>query len=139
MRKYTLPSFLSSFSITEEDYRKWLFARAQQHVIRDRKRSIKNVSVENYRQKIHNAVIESKGKDAYTGDDLDWSLINMWGKEGFDHDKKRFWNAPTVDHEFSKTGYLEFKICSWKFNDFKGDMNLDELKEFCKKFLEKIV
>ena len=134
MEKYSLPPFLKNI-LKEEAYKKWLQRKAMAHVRRDRKRGFQNISVSHYKELIHRAVLESKGKDAYTGKKLDWKLISKYDNEkskkrGYSY-KKQFANLPTIDHETQKKQSPSFKICSWKINDLKNDLTLEELLEEC--------
>jgi hypothetical protein len=88
---------------------------------------------------IHRAVLESKGKDAYTGKKLNWKLISQYDnvkskKLGYRF-KKRFSNLPTIDHETQNKKSPSFKICSWRINDLKNDLNLEELLEECQNLI----
>ena len=139
MEKYSLPPFLAK-KITKEVYKKWLQRKAAAHFRKDTRRGFKNISVTKYKELIHQAILESKGKDAYTGEDLNWKLIskydnkkakNLGGKY-----KKKFYYLPTVDHETPNKKNPSFKICSWKINDIKNDLTLEELLIECKKLIK---
>jgi len=73
-RKYELPYLLADI-VTHETYERWLRRKAQQHVRHDRQRGNKTAIGELYRNAIHDAVKESGGLDAYTGEKLEWNLI----------------------------------------------------------------
>ena len=137
-RKYALPSFLDS-SQSQETYERWLHRRAVAHVRRDRKRGNTEATVAAYKVAIHAAVAESGGMDAYTGEKLDWSLLNKYDndesrKHRRDY-KKQFALLPSVDHVGDGTGPANFKICSWWTNDCKNDLSLAELLVFCEAVL----
>ena len=68
--KYPLPEFLEK-RCELEAYHKWLHRRAQSLVKRDRKRWGKKLNLSAYKEKIHEAVIQSKGIDFYSGKELD--------------------------------------------------------------------
>jgi len=75
---YALPKFLNGL-ITEKAYLHWLQRKAAVHVKRDRKRGNDKATVKEYKKAIHEAVIDSKGNDAYTGEAMDWTLIDASG------------------------------------------------------------
>ena len=108
-------------------------------VRRARKRGFQNISVSHYKELIHRAVLESKGKDAYTGKKINWKLIskydNTQSKKLRYSYKKRFSNLPTIDHETQKKKSPSFKICSWRINDLKNDLTLEELLKECNKLI----
>jgi hypothetical protein len=124
--KYPLPSFLKGVA-SQGKYGKWLQRKAASLVKRDKKRAFKNISVQNYKEQIHDAVCRSKGKDAYTGDALDWKKISTYKD-------KKIPDLPSVDHCHARDGG-GFKICSWAINDMKNDMSESELMEACRVIL----
>ena len=133
-KKYILPPFLSEV-VSQETYERWLRRKAQAHVKRDRNRG--NVSALGifYREAIHVAVLESSGQDAYTGEDLNWKLISQYdndeSREKGRHYKKEFALLPTVDHVGDGMGPANFKICGWRTNDAKHDLDLSEFISVC--------
>jgi hypothetical protein len=50
--------------------------------------------------------------------------------------KQQFALLPTVDHVGDGIGPADFKICSWRTNDSKSDLSLDEFLHLCKAVLE---
>lgn len=139
LKKFSLPHFLVN-QISQESYERWLQRKAQAHVKRDRQRGNRSASGEAYRQAIHNAVIESNSLDAYTGEPLDWKLISQYDnneskKMGKDY-KKKFALLPTVDHVDDGKGPANFRICSWRTNDAKNDLNFPEFITLCKNVLK---
>ncbi|WP_419936993.1 hypothetical protein [Candidatus Palauibacter sp.] len=74
MAKQVLPTFLRGV-ISYGDYNKWLEGKAKSHVVGDRERGFSDTSVSGYISDIHDAVLESGGRDFYTGEELDWSLL----------------------------------------------------------------
>ena len=137
--KYALPPFLSA-SISQADYQKWLFRKAQAHVRRDRKRGNLAAIGEAYRLAIHAAVIECGGRDAYTGELLDWTLMGQYDNDesagGRRHYKHGFALLPTVDHVGDGLGPADFKICGWRVNDAKHDLDMPSFLAVCKAVLE---
>jgi hypothetical protein len=139
MKLFELPLFLDNV-VTREAYVRWLQGRAAAHVIRDRKRGNVSASISEYKRVIHNAVCASQGRDAYTGEQLDWHLISTYrndeSKQGGRGYKAKFALLPTVDHVGDGTGLADFKICGWRTNDAKGDLSLEEFVALCARVLE---
>ncbi|MDX2224991.1 MAG: hypothetical protein SFV21_19705 [Rhodospirillaceae bacterium] len=137
-RKYALPLFLEG-RIDQQAYLKWLTAKTNAHFKRDRKRGNAESTRENYRVAIHDAVVKSQGRDAYTGEPLRWDLIstynNAQSKQHGRGYKSGFALLPTVDHVGDGTGPAEFVICAWRTNDSKSDLTLAELVDLCRKIL----
>lgn len=133
--KYPLPLFLAG-RITPDTYLRWLGRKAMAHVKRDRKRGNDVATREAYMVAIHGAVVASDGKDAYTGEDLEWHLVskydNVESKAGKRAYKRSLCLLPTVDHVGDGTGAPDFLICSWRTNDCKNDLSRAELVEFCR-------
>ena len=71
-------------------YEKWLKGRAIAHVKRDKKRGNITATVEGYKGAIHSAVGLSEGRDHYTGESLDWSLVGSYSNEVLKADGRRF-------------------------------------------------
>jgi len=109
------------------------------HVVRDRKRWEKDILVSDYKKAIHAAVLQTGRTDAYTGEDLAWELISKYNNEASRHGKteykKRFAMLPTGDHAGKHAGDLDFRICSWRTNDAKSDLSMEDFLELCKKVL----
>lgn len=141
MKKYLLPLFLKKHS-SEKIYKKWLYGKAKSLKKRDEKRyKKKKISLSFYKEKIHEAVIQSEGKDFYTNKKLDWELIGKWNNEkarnGGHEYRKKFYNLPTVDHfdpnpKKFDTQNPGFKICSLIVNDVKNDLSHKKLIRLCK-------
>jgi hypothetical protein len=138
MRLFELPPFLENV-VTREAYVRWLQRKAAAHVKRDRKRGNQSASLSEYKRAIHEAVCISGGKDSYTREQLDWHLISTYSneesKQGRREYKARFALLPTIDHVGDGTGRADFKICSWRTNDAKGDLSLDEFVALCERVL----
>lgn len=138
-KKYALPSFLSGV-VSQDVYERWLRRKAQAHVRRDRRRGNATAVGESYREAIHLAVVESAGRDAYTGETLDWKLISQYdndeSKENGRHYKRGFAFLPTVDHVGDGMGAANFKICGWRTNDAKNDLELSEFLLVCESVLK---
>jgi hypothetical protein len=105
------------------------------HVKRDRARGRSAVRTV-YKEAIHAAVLLSGGRDAYTGDELDWRLISTYrneeskvGRHGY---KSGFALLPTVDHIDSGATESSFQICSWRTNDSKNDLSVEQFIDLCK-------
>ena len=127
MRKYQLTNKLASL-VDQETYERWLHRKALAHVRRDRNRGNTSATNELYKIAIHKAVCESDGKDCYTNEDLDWSLLSKYNNEQSKkhgrHYKKQFALLPSIDHVGDGTGEADFKICAWRTNDAKNDLKM---------------
>ncbi|MGE0115781.1 MAG: hypothetical protein AB7T07_12970 [Steroidobacteraceae bacterium] len=136
-KKHAIPDFLENV-VSPEIYERWLIRKAAAHVKRDRKRG-HTCSGSGYRAAIHAAVVASKGKDAYTGEVLDWHLISVYRNEESRHGrhtyKAGFALLPTVDHVSSEATEASFKICAWRTNDAKNDMSYVSLLELGRRLL----
>lgn len=106
------------------------------HVKRDRQRGHTAATREAYMLAIHKAVVASGGLDDYTGQKLAWNKISTYdnakSKEGRRDYKKSFWDLPTVDHWGDDLTANAFRICCWRTNDCKNDLNDEELIAFCR-------
>ena len=138
--KYELPAFLSG-KISRETYVRWLHRKAQAHAIRDRNRWKRRISVSGYKQTIHEAVQRSRGRDFYTNERLDWTLLSKYdnarSRAGGAAYKSRFALLPTVNHVNPTRRSPDFEICGWRTNDCKNDLTLAELRAFCRKILDR--
>ena len=137
--KYELPPFLEVTAVTRQVYVRWLHRKAQAHARRDSRRWRLTIGVSCYKQAIHRAVLESGGRDFYTHEELDWSLISKYDNresqsQGVKY-KKQFALLPTVDHADPESKQADFRICGWRTNDCKNDLTMTELREFCETFL----
>ena len=135
---YEFPSFLEKV-ISPEKYFRWLQRKASAHVNRDKKRGNQTANFASYKKAIHSAVKASQGKDHYTGLPLDWSLVSKYDNEeskrrGREY-KKELAALPTVDHVDDGLGDPCFVICSWRVNDAKHDLTLDEFLALCESVL----
>src|SRR4030042_5548578 len=139
MKKYQLPTFLEGV-ITQAHYQRWLHRKAMAHVKRDRKRGNEDATNEQYKLAIHRAVEESQGKDAYTDEPLDWTLLSKYDNDESRTEKaeykKRFALLPSVDHVGNQTGRTEFRICGWRTNDAKNDLSYQEFAVLCRKVID---
>lgn len=137
--KYALPEFLSPF-VDQAGYGCWLSRKAQAHVRRDRKRGNLEAIGEAYRLAIHAAVVASEGRDVYTGESLDWKLLGQYdnddSSEGRRAYKHGFALLPTVDHVGDGLGPADFKICGWRVNDAKHDLDMPAFLAVCQAVLE---
>lgn len=138
-RKYDLPDFLTDVC-SRDHYVRWLDRKADAHKKRDRKRGNPSASQSEYKAAIHRAVLAGGERDAYTGEPLDWSLIST-----YDNDeskayrrvyKRQFALMPTVDHVGDGTGSPDFRICAWRTNAAKAELDLGEFVELCRRVVE---
>ncbi len=134
--KYPMPDFLTKYQqVTQKSYERWLDRKASSQYRRDKKyHTTMKQTRQDYKKTIHQAVINSKGLDYYTGNKLDWNALSTFGKE---NGYKKIPNLPTVDHINRKNAHtkIEFVICSWQLNDMKNDLSYKEFLELCKKVL----
>jgi hypothetical protein len=137
--KYPLPTFLKGIC-TPQVYRNWLSKKAATHYKRDKRRGHTGITYEAYKIAIHQAVLDGGQFDAYTGRPLEWRLIltynNELARKGGREHKKKFADLPTVDHVGGGMGPTKFKICSWRVNDSKSDLDLPEFLELCRAVLD---
>lgn len=138
MRKYQLPYFLAQ-TVDQAGYERWLHRKAVAHVRRDRNRGNNTATNEKYKIAIHRAVCASEGRDAYTNEELDWSLLSQYDNELSQKNGKRYkkWFAmlPSVDHVGDGKGTANFKICAWRTNDAKNDLSYEEFLDLCWKVI----
>lgn len=138
-RKYERPPFLVRH-VSQTEYEKWLSSKANTHIKRDQNRGNRQSTREQYKLAIHNAVVESEGLDAYTGKPLRWDLIRAYNNTDSEREgrkyKAKFSDLPTVDHVGDGIGHPDFRICSWKVNDAKNELSLDEFVALCEVVLE---
>jgi hypothetical protein len=134
--KYQCPAFLT-LQVSSTKYTRWLHGKAAAHVRRDKKRGNPNATVPIYQLAIHQAVLDSGGRDHYTGELLDWSLIssydNAQSKAGRRTYKAGFALLPTIDHVGNGLGKADFKVCAWRTNDAKSDLAHDEFVALCRR------
>ena len=137
-RKHSMPRFLEGV-ISPEAYEHWLKNKAAAHVKRDRNREQSDVTPSFYKKAIHAAVLRSEGRDAYTGEVLNWKLISTYNNEdskaGKHSYKSKFALLPTVDHISAGTTKAIFRICGWRTNDAKSDLSFEGFVELCQKVL----
>ena len=124
---------------SQELYSRWLRRRASAHAKRDRARG-HSCSVSAYKDAIHQAVVVSKGRDSYTGESLDWSLLSTYDNEASKNGKHlykaKFALLPTVDHFEASSKIVSFKVCAWRTNDAKNDLSHKDFVDLCKRVLE---
>jgi hypothetical protein len=139
-KHHALPQFLVN-RVDPLVYERWLARKAAAHLKRDRKRGYEGISGSQYRNEIHKAVLESGGRDYYTGEELDWTLLSKYNNEesneGRHAYKAGFALLPTVDHIESARMNSGFRICGWRTNDAKHDLSHHEFIELCKLVVQK--
>ena len=139
MLKHPLPQFLTG-KVLSATYTRWLQRKASAHVRRDKKRYSGEINVSSYKDKIHEAVLQSAGSDKYTGEYLDWSLLSKYNNEK-SRDGRRAYKAelallPTVDHVESANHKTEFCIRSRRTNDAKHDLSVESFLDLCVRALK---
>ena len=136
--KRILPEFLVG-KVSQEQYARWLERKAAAHVKRDRKRDFDGAVGAAYRDAIHQAVLLSAGRDAYTGEDLHWELLSQYDNEksraGRSVYKASFGLLPTVDHLDASASAVSFRICAWRTNDAKNDLTHETFLDLCHRAL----
>jgi hypothetical protein len=132
-RKHSTPAFLDGI-VSPVAYERWLERKAVAHLKRDRTRD-RPATRPLYKEAIHAAVLQSGGRDWYTGEELDWRLISTYrneaskaGRHGY---KSGFALLPTVDHIDSGAIESSFRICSWRTNDAKNDLTPEQFISLC--------
>jgi hypothetical protein len=120
-------------------YSRWLSRKAAAHVRRDRKRE-RDCTIVQYKKEIHSAVCESGGKDFYTGEALNWSLVSTYNNESSESGRTKYKKTlallPTIDHTVDASGRPKFVICSWYVNDAKGDLPIEDFYQLCQRVLD---
>jgi hypothetical protein len=134
--KFERPNFLPAV-VTQAKYDYWLYRKALTHARRDRKRGNSTSKVAAYKLAIHTAVCRSEGRDAYTGEELSWTLISKYDNESSKQQRRaykaQFALLPTVDHVGDGLGPADFRICAWRTNDAKSDLPYDEFLGLCQR------
>jgi hypothetical protein len=137
-KKYALPIFLRG-NATQANYLRWLGRKSITHVRRDRERGNLTAINEAYKVAIHGAVVASNGRDHYTGEMLDWSLLGRYNNDESKEKRRRYKASfallPTVDHVGDGLGPADFKICGWRTNDAKHDLTHDEFVALCRRVI----
>jgi hypothetical protein len=133
-RKYQLPGSVAPL-LDQQVYERWLARKAAAHAKRDRKRGNLTATIEAYKVAIHHAVETSGGRDAYTGEDLNWNLVSKYDNEesklGRRTYKALYALLPTVDHVGDGLGVADFRICGWRTNDAKHDLSYHDFIDLC--------
>lgn len=133
---YQIPDFLAP-TLNQQRYEKWLQGRARAHHRRDKKRGNPSATNAEYKRAIHSAVTTSDGRDYYTGESLDWSLLgrydNAESRAGRREYKATFALLPTVDHVDDGLGPANFKVCAWRTNDAKSDLTQAQFVALCRR------
>jgi hypothetical protein len=137
MNKHPMPKFLEQV-VEAAAYERWLRRKAMAHVKRDRKRG-RPCAVALYKDGIHNAVVRSAGKDAYTGEDLDWTLLSTYRNEDSKLGRHAYRAGrrllPTIDHVAADAVEGDFQICSSRTNDAKNDLPFSDFLDLCEMVL----
>ena len=135
---YALPDFLVGRT-DETTYVRWLRRKAAAHLKRDRKRCDHEITGQQYRLLIHDAVKRSDGRDHYTGEELRWELLSTYCNETSKAERSAYKATmallPTVDHVPGADGRYDFVICGWRTNDSKNDLSHDEFIELCRRVI----
>jgi hypothetical protein len=85
---------------------------------------------------IHRAVVHSGGRDHYTGQQLDWSLVGQYNNAESNARKRDYKAAmallPSIDHVGDGLGEADFKLCAWRTNA-KSDLTHDDFVALCRR------
>ncbi len=112
--QYAVPGLIK-VQCDQAKYSRWLQRKAVAHVKRERKRA-RPCTVAQHKAYIHAAICGSGGKDFYTGELLDWSLVSTWdndsAKSGRAKYKRTLALLPTIDHTVDERGKPKFVICA---------------------------
>jgi hypothetical protein len=136
-QRWFLPSFLEGIC-TLAQYRRWLFSHANVLLSRDKKLMrpyALSGHMELYKEKL-DAAAHHGMSDPFTGDILQWELINMWDpskKDPSAHSVRQFRLLPTADHVDPASDVLDIEICSWFMNGCKGNLGPQEFVAICRK------
>lgn len=136
-RKYQIPDFVTAANLTQSAYERWLYVRAAAHSKRDKKKGNTTATIEAYKVAIHRAVLHCGGRDSYTGELLDWSLLckysNAESEAGGRRYKAAFALLPSVDHVGDGLSGADFNICAWRTNDAKNDLAHEDFVTLCRR------
>lgn len=135
--KYQPPPWMAEH-LSPTAYNNWLLGKAQSLCRRDYERG-GNYTASEAKADVHTAIAACGGRDYWTGEQLRWDLLGNYdsdesGWQGASYKRARAMQ-PTIDHRNSEP-ICDFVICSWRTNDAKHDMSIEELKEFCRLVLE---
>jgi hypothetical protein len=137
--KYPIPEFVAPY-MDQARYQRWLGRKADSHKVRDRARGNQDASRESYMVAIHAAIVRSGGVDEYTGLPLRWDLIGTYDNQLSGSQRRVYKKAhadlPTVDHVSDGNGPPDFAICSWRVNDAKHDLSIEEFLVVCRQVLD---
>ena len=136
LTKFARPEWLIN-QCRQEVHVRWLSRKAAAHCRRDRHRHADSpASVRSCKGAIHQAIITSRGNDAYLGESLSWTLLSTYRYKVFKVRKRAFKHShaqlPTVDHVDDGSTDPEFKICSWRVNDAKLDLLYADFVKLCR-------
>ncbi len=135
-----LPEYLQG-TITKGYYNVWLREKTGEILEKDRKRNrpcANGATFTLYENTIHEAVCNGGEKDPFTGEPLQWELIEEWdAKKAKDNRAyvKRFLLMPTLDHCDPAGETVDFEICSWKINSCKNCQTPAEFIAMCRKII----
>lgn len=143
---YPVPEFLKKEGWDQERYKDWLDLKAAAHLARDRRRLERkgedpgSLTGRILREAIHLAVTRSDGRDPYTGEALDWSLVRTFKNKKAKKERHKYWESlalmPSVDHRNDDLLKPRFQICSLKINQCKSHLSDKEFIKLCRKILE---
>lgn len=134
-RKYPIPDFLERCGIDQNHYGRWLDKVTNAITRRDQKRLKQPLSKACFRCAIHNAVCDGGDRDYYTGEKLNWKLLQHFN--GIAVPERKHHEVPSVDHDRVHPTKPIFRICSLRTNKCKSDYSIEEVLAFCEAFVAK--
>ena len=128
---YPAPAFVRALKVPCARYGEWLEKQAQSCRLRDKREG--KPGIEEYRKRIHQAVLASEGRDFYTGEPLEWNRLNhVLPLSGGRKRHLQRGHYPSVDH-YTGTSCLDFRLCSALVNHAKGPLSHQQFLELCQK------
>lgn len=134
-KEYQIPSFLTKVKISQDEFGKWLDKVTNAHLRRDRKRlGGQKILPVTYRKAIYKAIKDSCGRDYYTGEKLDWNLLQHFAGTKISNGRDKL--IPTIDHEKLSATAPIFRICSMRTNKCKSDYSVAEVLAFAETLIQ---
>ena len=128
------PDFVADAGVPCATYREWLDRQAQS-IKRRFTGTTKRPTCDHIKRRVHKAVQRSGGYDFYTGERLEWHLLNhpratTGGRRAHCQRGRR----PSVDH-FTGVNAPDFRLCSGLVNDAKGALSHAHFVQLCRQVL----
>jgi len=120
----------------------WLTRKAKYIIAQDKQRKracVVNATYRQYKELIHNVVLQQGQYDKFSGDKLNWSLVCTWDdsltKSADQALIAKYSILPTVDHVDPQGAFPQFEICSWLVNRCKSELTPIEFVAQCNKII----